>query len=93
MLLTAIGEFFTASRTTNVPSVVSNAMSFDALALSVGGCVDGQPFAFGEGLAELALHAPIVSTAAIAKATGKRINLGPCALSGSNNCDRHRRHQ
>ena len=69
MLLTAIGEFFTARRTTNVPSDVSNAMSFDALVFSVGGCVDGQPFAFGEGLAELALHAPTVSAAAIAKAT------------------------
>jgi hypothetical protein len=37
MLLTAIGEFFTARRTTNVPSDVSNAMSFEALALSVAG--------------------------------------------------------
>jgi hypothetical protein len=37
MLLTAIGEFFTARRTTNVPSDVSNAMSFEASALSVAG--------------------------------------------------------
>ena len=76
-----------------MPSVVSNAMSFDALVFNVGGCVDGQPFAFGEELAELALHALTVSAAAIAKATGKRINLRSCSLSGSNNCDRHRRHQ
>jgi hypothetical protein len=37
MLLTAIGEFFTARRTTNVPSDVSKAMSFDASVLSVAG--------------------------------------------------------
>jgi hypothetical protein len=92
-LLTAIGEFFTARRTTNVPSVVSNAISFDALAFSVGGCVDGQPFAFGEGVAGLELHAPTVSAAAITKATEKRINLRSCALSSSNDRYRHRRHQ
>jgi hypothetical protein len=70
MLLTAIGEFFTASRTTNVPSVVSNAMSFDASVLSVAGCDAGQPFALEDALGVSSVaHAPSVSIAVSARAT------------------------
>ena len=70
MLLTAIGEFFTASRTTNVPSVVSNAMSFDASVLSVAGCDVGQPLAFDEALGDASVvHALSASVAASASAT------------------------
>ncbi len=95
MLLTAIGEFFTASRTTNVPSVVSNAMSFEASALSVAGCDAGQPFAFVVGLGDASVvQALSVSVAASASDTTEvRMLLRVQAASGSQNCDCHGCHQ
>ena len=65
-----MGEFFTASRTTNVPSVVSNAMSFDASMLNVAGCDVGQPFAFKDALGDASVaHALSVSVAVSASDT------------------------
>ena len=90
-----MGELFTESRTTNVPSVVSNAMSFEASVLSVSGCDVGQPFALEDALGDASVaHAPSVSVAASASATEVvRMLLRIQAASGAQNGDSHCRHQ
>ena len=95
MLLTAIGELFTASRTTNVPSVVSNAMSFDASILSVAGWDAGQPFAFDDALGVVSgEHALNVSVATSASATAvARTELRMGSTGSSHDGDGHGRHQ
>ena len=78
-----------------MPIDVSNAMSFDASALSVAGWEVGQPFAFVDALGDASVaHALSVIVAVSASATtAARMLLRIQATSGAQNGDGHCRHQ